>query len=192
MRRTGVALLVAVLLALVVSGCGEKQKSDGVASLGSSSGDGDGDDKGKDGKKDSDLSPEDAAMEFAKCMRENGVDMPDPVIDEDGGMTMRMEAGVGDDLPDQETQEKAMKACEQFMGDVRSDFSEEDRSKMEDQFLEFAKCMRENGVDMPDPDTSGEGGGAFRLEVEDQETFEKAQEACKEFAPGMIRSEARG
>ncbi len=29
--------------------------------------------------------------------------------------------------------------------------------------LAFAACMREHGVDMPDPDLSGGGGGGFRI-----------------------------
>ena len=130
-------------------------------------------------------------MEFSKCMRENGVpDFPDPIIDEDGGMMMKREAKAGDEL-DFEAEKKAMEACDHLMEDLRGNFSEEDRSKMEDEFLAFAKCMRENGVDMPDPDFSGDGGGAFRIEGPDNaEEFEKAQEACKEFAPGGMVSSA--
>src|SRR4051812_45316762 len=38
--------------------------------------------------------------------------------------------------------------------------AEKDKAKTspEDAALAFARCMREHGVDMPDPDTSGGGG----------------------------------
>ncbi|MBF8192889.1 hypothetical protein ITP53_45880 [Nonomuraea sp. K274] len=47
--------------------------------------------------------------------------------------------------------------------------------------LKFAQCMRENGVDMDDPE-----GGRVTMKFDGsvpRETVEKAQEACKEYAP---------
>lgn len=50
-----------------------------------------------------------------------------------------------------------------------------------DKALKFAACMREHGVDMEDP----EPGEPVRLQVKgvDKETVDKAQEACKKYAP---------
>jgi hypothetical protein len=48
--------------------------------------------------------------------------------------------------------------------------------------VKFAQCMRENGVDMEDP----EPGGGIQLKVgpeTSQETVQKAMEACREFNP---------
>ena len=56
---------------------------------------------------------------------------------------------------------------------------------MQETMLEFAECMREHGVDMPDPDFSG-GGGVFRAGGPGSgidpgsDTFQKAQEACQD------------
>ena len=56
---------------------------------------------------------------------------------------------------------------------------------MQETMLEFASCMREHGVDMPDPDFSGGGArmqfraGAGGVDPESP-TFQKAQEACQE------------
>ena len=56
---------------------------------------------------------------------------------------------------------------------------------MQETMLEFAACMREHGVDMPDPDLSGGGGrmlfraGADGVDPQSP-TFQKAQEACQE------------
>ncbi|MFD1539217.1 hypothetical protein [Nonomuraea guangzhouensis] len=50
--------------------------------------------------------------------------------------------------------------------------------------LKFAQCMREHGVPMDDP----EPGKGVMLKLDNsvpRETAEKAQEACKEYAPNM-------
>jgi hypothetical protein len=46
--------------------------------------------------------------------------------------------------------------------------------------LKFAQCMRENGVDMQDPDSSGKMAMTFDAP---QEKVEAAQEACRQYAP---------
>ena len=56
--------------------------------------------------------------------------------------------------------------------------------KEQDRALKFAQCMRDNGVDMPDPDFAGggirvtigvPGGGGI---TPDSEVFQAAQKAC--------------
>lgn len=184
------ALLVGLMAALTLTACGDDGKDGGaVASL---DGGGSGEDAGGDGE---DLSPEDAAMEFARCMRENGVpDFPDPEVDDEGRVMMRREARAGQEV-DRATEEKAMEECGHLLQDLRGSFSEEDRAEMQDRFLEYAACMREQGIDMPDPDFSGEGGGAFRMEEpEDPEKFEAAQKECEDLIgapPGAAREGAR-
>ena len=181
MRRVALLLVMAALLVTTATACGDKSGNNGVATLGGTSGSSDDADNG-----DGDTSAEDAedqALEFSKCMRENGVpDFPDPEFNGEGGITIERSAGPGDSA-DRETEEKAMKACEDKMPRGGGNFSEEDRAEMQDAFLEYAKCMRENGIDMPDPDFS-EGGGAFRMGVggdgmnPDDPAFKKADEAC--------------
>jgi len=177
MRRVALLLVMAALLVTTATACGDKTGSNGVATLGGTS------DSSDDADSDnSDKSAEDQALEFSKCMRENGVpDFPDPEFNDEGGIMINRSGGP--DSVDRETEEKAMKACEDKMPRGGGNFSEEDRAKMQDAFLEYAKCMRENGIDMPDPDFS-EGGGAFRMGVggdgmnPDDPAFKKADEAC--------------
>ena len=48
------------------------------------------------------------------------------------------------------------------MKDAQGQFdppSEEDQKKMQEQALAFSKCMRDHGIDMPDPTFSADGGG---------------------------------
>ena len=187
MRRVVLLLVMAALLVTTATACGDKGgNDDGIATLGGTSGDSD-DGSGDDGG-DADLSEEelqDQALAFSQCMRENGVpDFPDPEFNGDGGMMLSRSAGPGDTL-DREAEEKAMEACEDKLPRGGGNFSEEDRAEMQDAFLEYAQCMRENGVDMPDPDFS-EGGGAFRMGGgsdginPDDPAFKKADEACRD------------
>ena len=115
------------------------------------------------------VDPSEAPLKFAQCMREHGIDMPDPTVTADGGVLVQIgSAGTSEDgaapadSPDPKEFEAANKDCEHFMDDAAAQFdppSEEDRKKMEEQALAFSKCMREHGIDMPDPQISADGGG---------------------------------
>lgn len=184
MRRSLVPALVAALtLTMSVTACGAKDDDPSVATLNGTddeSGD-DGSDDGGEAQSDEEL--EEQALAFSQCMRENGVpDFPDPQI-EDGRIQMRI-GGPGGGEIDQDAMEKAMQACEDLAPRGGGNISEEDRQEMQDAFLEYAQCMRDNGYDMPDPDFSGEGG-LFRMEGEpDDPAFQQAQEACEDQLPG--------
>ena len=76
--------------------------------------------------------------------------------------------------------------------------SEEEQARMREQALEFSKCMREHGIDMPDPQFSEDGGVTINAEVEggeggplpDDEDFQAAAEECGGPDGGMIFSSA--
>ena len=169
--RFGVVIaagVLAVAFTLAFVACGGGGDSDGVASLG---GQGSGDTgTTASGTKD----PQDAALEYAQCMREQGVDMPDPGPNGE----LQLQVGPGD----RDKVEKAQQKCEPLLENARPRLSEEQRSAMQDGFLAFARCMREHGVDMPDPQF-GEGGrvtqrGGRGVNPDDPK-FQEAQEACE-------------
>jgi len=123
------------------------------------------------------LDPETARLEFARCMRENGVDLPDPGSGGGGAVA------IGGNGIDMEEMQEAMEACQQFLGDAIGERAEID-PEMQDKLLEFAECMRDNGVDFPDPDVSGGGG---RIQVggpggidPSSDEFQAAQDACQD------------
>src|SRR5262245_7128880 len=59
-----------------------------------------------------------AMLDFAKCMREHGVDMPDPTFGDDGGtFTAGAKVGDGNDI-DRTKLDEAQKACQHFMDAV--------------------------------------------------------------------------
>ena len=123
-------------------------------------------DAGRAGADDDDLSDEEQLLRFADCMRANGVDFPDPVVEADGTVTFGFHPGTGGgsaelgrdpDLP------AARDACVHLLEGLSfgpgSGASRFEVTESEDTLLEFARCMRANGVDMGDPDLSGLGRG---------------------------------
>ena len=184
MRRSLVPALVAALaLTMSVTACGSDDDDPSVASL---NGSGDDDDSSDDdgGEADSEEELEEQALAFSQCMRENGVpDFPDPNV-EDGRIEMRVGGPDGEGEIDQDAMEKAMEECEELAPRGGGNFSEEDQQEMQDAFLAYAQCMRDNGYDMPDPDFSGDGG-LFRMEgAPNDPAFKTAQEACEDKMPG--------
>ena len=150
-----------------------------------SSGSGTGGDEGGGGADDAQA----AGLAFAKCMREHGVDVPDPEDQGDG--MVQVGPGVAAGGPALKRFQEAQDQCKRHLADVGGSgpagpLSEADKQRM----VQFSACMREHGVDMPDPDFSG-GGGAVTIPRgagEDQE-FQAAQEACQHlFGPaGGVR-----
>jgi hypothetical protein len=131
-----------------------------------------------------------AALDFAQCMRENGVDMEDPTAG--GGVQLRVGPETGNDPA---TVRKAEEACREHMEKAKPpELSEEDQREFKERALKFARCMREHGIDMPDP-TFGEGGrmtqrlGGSGVNPEDPR-FREASEACSEYQPRMMREDA--
>jgi hypothetical protein len=116
-----------------------------------------------------------AALEYAECMRRNGVDMPDP----SPGGGLRLTMPEGGPTP---AFERAERKCRKHLEDVRPpELSEEEEREFRERALEHARCMREHGIDMPDP-TFGEGG---RVEMRlgggidpNDPAFQEAQREC--------------
>ena len=169
LRPAPLAGAVAVLLmGLTLAACGGGGDSGGVASLGGS--------KQGDSTTTNSSDPEQAALDFVKCMREHGVDMPDPTSG--GGITLQVHPGQ------QSKVEKAQRACQPLMERAGPKLTDEQQNAMQDAALAFAKCMRQHGVDMPDP-TFGKGGivtqksGGRSGPNPDDPKFQAAQKACQ-------------
>jgi hypothetical protein len=90
------------------------------------------------------------AVKFAECMRDNGVsEFPDP--DASDGLTIDGVVNGSSLDPSSPVWKEAIRACKDlqpagFMGDQHISAEEQEVR------LEFAQCMRDNGVkDFPDP-----------------------------------------
>ncbi|MEW6476435.1 MAG: hypothetical protein AB1679_29585 [Actinomycetota bacterium] len=198
-HRLPVLLLLAAGLATGAACSGSGSGSDGVASIKTASdksSDSDPSDRKDQGKK---TNPEDAMLEFTRCMREHGIDMPDP--DTSGGpgvVRFAAPAAGGQRIDADGTKfQEAHKACQHLMEGARpQNLSPERQQEMQDQALAFSRCMRKHGVDMPDP-TFGEGGqvmmridGGQGIDPEDPK-FQEAQKACGEaFGPAGAKAGA--
>jgi hypothetical protein len=172
------ALLGGVLaLTLAVAACGGGN-SDGVASVGAkatattSSG----------GSSD----PQQAALAYARCMRQHGINMPDPQVTADG--IVQPPAQKSPKLP------AAEQACRQYLpnGGQPTSLTAQERQRA----LALARCMRQHGINnMPDPQFTGN-----RLVQDpppgmepDDPKFKAAEQACVQFLPsGKPRPQSGG
>jgi hypothetical protein len=176
----------ALALCLLASACGGSA-GDSAAGV-ATAGDGGKTTQASDGDKKTD--PEQAGLDFAECMREHGVDLPDPSsagggfvvvgpTDSGGQPSMGAAAPAGF--------EEAHKACQHHLDGLIQDGGGTVDAEAQDKALKFAACMREHGVNMADPDFSK---GGVQIGLGDtfdptSETFKAAQKACGSlFGPG--------
>jgi hypothetical protein len=129
----------------------------------------------------------DAALQYARCMREHGVDMPDPKPGQ-AGVQLSLPKGTSEAEVD-----AADKACRKYLEKVKpQQMSEEQQKEFRDAALAQARCMREHGIDMPDPTFGPNGQATIKLGSKngsgpridpESERFKAAQEACKKLMP---------
>ena len=100
------------------------------------------------------------ALEFAACMRDEGVQMADPVIGADGSINLIAAFQAGADGPvDQEAAQAGFEVCGEILEGTSLLPTPDDVAENEAAFLEFAQCLRDQGLDVDDPDLSSLGGG---------------------------------
>jgi hypothetical protein len=136
-------ILAAAAAALALGACGGSDDGGGAPSAFSKGGD-----KAFEG-----------ALKFSKCMRDHGVDFPDPQRVGSGGIKI---TGRNINPSDPKTK-AAQSACQKYMqigGGETIDPAK--RAKLQEAALAFARCMRQHGVDIPDPQLSGKGGLTFQ------------------------------
>lgn len=135
-------------IGLVAGSCGGADAEvDGVASL---------DDVVSDPASvaDESVPAETALLEFSECMRDNDIDIPDIGLDENGGPDLSDPSFRLIDIESREFQQ-ALDTCQPILARVeafRFAFDPELQSRVNDQLLVLAECMRTSGYeDFPDP-----------------------------------------
>ena len=187
-------LLIFIAFVLVLAACSSDDGSQ-VASIEDAAGSGDGTGE----EIDTDAADQEAILEFSQCIRDNGVeDFEDPVIGADGSIEFSFGGRSDDPEGDRDAMSEAFEACQEHLDGLAFGPGSIDLTEIEDTMLEFAICMRENGVDMPDPDFSifGQGGGGLgeseggifggAIDADDPE-IEAALEVCQEVFSGSLR-----
>ena len=184
-------MVMLAALSLIAAACGGSDE--GVASL-----------EGTDGTLPqsvqdaaSEVDDEQALLAFSACMRDNGVpDFPDPRLSADGSVDFATSSGDPFGDVDNDTAEAAVNACLPELEGVAfapggSDF---DLTEIQDRLVEFAQCMRDNGIDFDDPDLSGFASGELSnpfgdLDITDPEVeaaFEECQSIFADLGFGSI------
>jgi hypothetical protein len=152
-----------VLFATTACAGAQESPKDGGADKGSA---GSGDVSGE-GKK------ADQALEYRKCLRDQGLDVPEPKPGEDGrGITLGGDVG-------KEKMEKAFKACRGKSGSPAGGSGQMTQAD-KDKAIKYAGCMRKNGVDMPDPKFDGSMQKAMPMPKAgpERDKLDKASKAC--------------
>jgi hypothetical protein len=174
-KRQSLVLAVGAVLALATGCSGGGDDTGKIASISSAP------KSGEPQAANATGTEEDQMRAFAKCMRDHGVDMADPEMSPDGKgsrITVKGAQGVAPGSgPDTGALDTANEACKSLLpngGEMKPMNPEElDKARAD------AKCMRDHGVDMPDPDPAG-GGRTMRIGGSDvdKDKMEAAMKAC--------------
>jgi hypothetical protein len=136
--------------------------------------------------------PQQAMLDYARCMREHGIDMPDPVINQDGSGAISMTSGSATGSgPSKSEMDTAQAACQHFMDSAFLQGPAQEMSQADqDAMLAYSKCMRDHGIDMPDPVFDGKGGVTMTVTGDStglnptSTKFQDAQATCQKNLPG--------
>ncbi len=114
-------------------------------------------------------SAEDQALEFAACMREHGIDFPDPSVDSDGEPVFDealAQARAGGFDPSDPTFTAAVEDCGDLLdgvtfggGALGDDF---DTSEIEEALYAYTDCLRDEGLDVGDISIDLGSGASLR------------------------------
>jgi hypothetical protein len=133
-------------------------------------------------------------LKWAQCMRQHGVNVPDPV---NGRITVQGGGGGGSNTaatgpdPNSSQFQAAQNACKRYQPKGGSVSGQPTQQQL-DQMTRFAQCMRDHGVPMSDPQV--QPGGGVRISVSpppggakpdpNSSQFRQAQQACAKYQPG--------
>jgi hypothetical protein len=118
--------------------------------------------------------PRQAMLRFSQCMRQHGINLPDPsssgaiTIQKDAGNAGSSGSGPSQDAvpedPNSPTFKAAETACQKYMPNGgKGTLTNEDVKKNQEKGLKFAQCMRQHGLpDFPDPQSNAGGGTTFQ------------------------------
>jgi hypothetical protein len=97
---------------------------------------------------------QDVLLQYAQCMRDNGVNLPDPVAGDPGSLYQGVDKSSASFVA-------ANKVCGHFLEGVvqeRDNQDQQDQQQQDDQLLQLAQCLRQHGINVKDP-VPGQGFG---------------------------------
>ena len=131
---------------------------------------------------------ETAWLAFTQCLRDNGLNVKDPVVDSDGSVS-KPEPVEGANI-DKKEWEQGYDVCGKHIERVTTETKEGTGKKMGsiewaeyvDRLLKIAACLRDQGIKVDDPDASagdpGRNIGAQLKENWESPAIKKAREVC--------------
>jgi hypothetical protein len=128
--------------------------------------------------------PRDILVDFTRCLRDQGVDVPDPDFGATPGEAQERLREAGVDLDDPRVQ-AAIRTCQPLLLGILQTLTPEQVQAFRDAIVDYARCMREHGVDLPDPDFS-KGLQLFGGSVDQSDpAFRAANEECAKIFQGL-------
>jgi len=123
------------------------------------------------------LTPEAAILRFTKCLRDSGLDVPDPDVDSAGNFKLDFDAGAEFD-PDDPKVKRARKACSKYADAIIQSFDPDDIVTLRDTLVRYAGCLRTNGYPVDDPNFLDPDGPFSDVDQSDP-AFKRANVACE-------------
>ncbi len=158
-------------MSLFALACGSE--SNGVASIEAAGGT-------QDAGEVATVDVETAWIAFAQCLRENGLEVKDPVVNSKG-LVQKPELVEGAEVSKKESGE-AYKVCGELIAGVTVEKDKVDQTEYVDRLVELARCLRGQGIDVDDPDVTAEKLGldlGTKLKKDwDSPAMQKARDAC--------------
>ena len=139
-------------------------------------------------------SDEEIVTDFSSCMREQGWDIPDPELNADGTINLRAMLSKVWQTPgfgaNNANTRESLNACLPILQNIAfaGQRTAENEIELEDNLLEFAECLRNKGLAVPDPDFSLGGRAAMRPLIQeldlDTPEIQEHLAVCREQAFG--------
>jgi hypothetical protein len=144
LKRHRTAAVLVVGLALAATACGSASAGSKVASLGGS-------DSGATATT-TPLSNQDAVLKFVACLRQNGLNVPDPTFDANGNVQGRIFGGASGVDPRSDANRAAIQKCRSLVGNVGfgPGGGRFNPQQMQAAFNDYTSCLRQQGLDVKD------------------------------------------
>lgn len=138
MKKLNLQLIMVLVISLILAACGSE--SNDVPSLAAT--------PIPDAVYET-LDDEALMMEFAECLRNEGMQITDPRVDADGNIQMPelLEGATAS----KEEWTAAYEVCGEIIENITFSEKKVDRSAQLEQYIEFAACMQEAGFDIEEP-----------------------------------------
>jgi hypothetical protein len=152
------------------------------------------------GSSEPELTDEEIATQFTQCMRDQGLNVPDPTLNADGAIDLSaMRESV---FNDPETAQLGPSARRELFEECvpllqGATFaqapSQEDMVELQDDLLKLSQCLRENGFDVPDPDFSSSNRGAMMRSIFQGQSIDREEiDSCIQSTLGADNPGAGG